>query len=224
MAEVWPWVKAHWQVSMISGGILLGLLSLALVWWRVTPTPPTPGSAPIALSTHVASKATSRAETSSASQQIHGPVYVDVKGAVQRPGVYRATADMRVADVLQLANGLAPQADQRQVNLAAKVTDQQVIYVPVRGEHLPAIATNGSASQPSTGSHGQSGSANKQPLNLNTADVAALQKLTGVGQKKAEKIVAYRQQHGPFKSVNDLAHVNGFGAKTVAKFRDQLTI
>ncbi|MCE2138572.1 competence protein ComEA, partial [Streptococcus thermophilus] len=68
------------------------------------------------------------------------PGYVDIKGAVNKPGLYQVTASMRVADVIQLAQGMQPQADARQINLAAKVTDQQVIYVPAKGEQAPAVA------------------------------------------------------------------------------------
>jgi len=64
----------------------------------------------------------------------------------------------------------------------------------------------------------------KGKINLNTADVAALQKLAGVGQKKAEKIIAFRNEHGGFKSVAELKKVGGFGDKTLAKFQDQLTV
>lgn len=136
---------------------------------------------------------------------------------------------MRVADVIQLAQGMQPQADQQQVNLAAKVTDQQVVYVPARGEQLPAIATATPSPTPATttaggGSPASTSAGSSEKVNLNTADVAAFQKLSGVGQKKAEKIIAYRQQHGNFKSVDDLKNVSGFGEKTVAKYKDQLTV
>lgn len=157
------------------------------------------------------------------------PGFVDVKGAVNKPGLYQVTSSMRVADVIQLAQGMQPQADQQQVNLAAKVTDQQVVYVPAKGEQLPAIATAAPSPAPATttaagGSPASGGVGSSEKVNLNTADVAAFQKLSGVGQKKAEKIIAYRQQHGNFKSVDDLKNVSGFGEKTVAKYKDQLTV
>lgn len=97
------------------------------------------------------------------------------------------TASMRVADVIQLAQGMQPQADVRQVNLAAKVTDQQVIYVPVKGEQAPVVAPPVGPSTAPTGGTPTSDHAATDKVNLNTADVAALQKLSGIGQKKAEK-------------------------------------
>jgi len=54
--------------------------------------------------------------------------------------------------------------------------------------------------------------------------VTAFQSIKGIGQKKAQKIIDYRQQHGPFKSIDDLKNISGFGAKTIAKFKDQLTV
>jgi len=160
-----------------------------------------------------------------------GPLYVDVKGAVKQPGLYQVRTDMRVADALTLAQGMLPQADQAQVNLAAKVTDQQVIYVPVKGEKPPTMpappatpSTNSGTIKTNQNGVAAKASGTKAVVNLNTADVATLQKLSGVGQKKAEKIIAYREQHGGFKSVADLKKVGGFGDKTLAKFKDQLTV
>lgn len=104
-----------------------------------------------------------------------------------------------------------------------------MVYVPAKGEQLPAIATATASPTPATttaggGSPASAGAGSGDKVNLNTADVAAFQKLSGVGQKKAEKIIAYRQQHGNFKSVDDLKNVSGFGEKTVAKYKDQLTV
>ena len=152
------------------------------------------------------------------------PGYVDIKGAVNKPGLYQVTASMRVADVIQLAQGMQPQADARQINLAAKVTDQQVIYVPAKGEQAPAVAPPVVQSTGPTGGTPTSDHAATDKVNLNTADVAALQTLSGIGQKKAEKIIDYRQQHGNFKTIDDLKNVSGFGEKTVAKYKDQLTV
>lgn len=150
--------------------------------------------------------------------------YVDIKGAVNKPGLYQVTASMRVADVIQLAQGMQPQADAQQINLAAEVTDQQVIYVPAKGEQAPAVAPPVVQSTGPTGGTPTSDHAATDKVNLNTADVAALQTLSGIGQKKAEKIIDYRQQHGNFKTIDDLKNVSGFGEKTVAKYKDQLTV
>jgi len=233
MGNEWvTWVKIHrLLVAMLVGVAVLGLGLIGLVAVLRPPMTATPlGTA--AMSSQVTkSRSTKTAPSSRLKESTSGPLYVDVKGAVQQPGLYQVTAKMRVADAIALAKGLTPQADQRQVNLAAKVVDQQVIYVPTKGEKAPALAsptTPTSRASRTTDASGkavkETAGANKDKINLNTADVAALQKLSGVGQKKAEKIIAFRDQHGDFKSVADLKKVGGFGDKTLAKFRDQLTV
>jgi len=233
MGNEWvTWVKIHrLLVAMLVGVAVLGLGLIGLVAVLRPPMTATPlGTA--AMSSQVTkSRSTKTAPSSRLKESTSGPLYVDVKGAVQQPGLYQVTAKMRVADAIALAKGLTSQADQRQVNLAAKVVDQQVIYVPTKGEKAPALAsptTPTSRASRTTDASGkavkETAGANKDKINLNTADVAALQKLSGVGQKKAEKIIAFRDQHGDFKSVADLKKVGGFGDKTLAKFRDQLTV
>lgn len=237
LLEIWEWCQKHRKLALLGGsslGVLCGILGVA---WILRPT--TPPIAPMpAMTASTAShavtpsrtKTNSPASTTASKSPVatatSGPQYVDVKGAVKQPGVYQVTATMRVADVLKLAQGMQPQADQSQVNLAAKVTDQQVIYVPVKGEKTPptVVASAVSSTTTATASAASGASPATGKINLNTADVAALQKLSGVGQKKAEKIIAYRQQHGGFKTVADLKNVSGIGAKTLAKFQDQLTV
>lgn len=232
--ELLTWVNSHRLLSIILA--IVAMLGLGLVVLVALMRPPVTAASieTAATTTSQASRTsvTKRSHSSALKESTSGPIYVDVKGAVKQPGLYRVTAAMRVADAIELAKGLSPQADQRQVNLAAKVVDQQVIYVPVKGEQLPAIAAPAATSQPETakttgGNPKAGGSATtgaKGKINLNTADVAALQKLAGVGQKKAEKIIAFRNEHGAFKSVAELKKVGGFGDKTLAKFQDQLTV
>jgi competence protein ComEA len=157
-------------------------------------------------------------------------VFVDVQGAVAHPGLYQFGADMRVADALKAAGGLTNRADRQQINLATRLTDQQQLYVPIKGEKPPASSaatvTSGSGSQkPGSQATATSGGSDKPTavVNLNTATVADLQQLTGIGEKKAQKIIDYREAHGSFQTVADLAQVPGFGAKTVANLQDQLT-
>lgn len=233
--EIFSWVKAHRLVTVIIGGLgclsFGGVILVALLHPPVA-TPPMPDAA---LGSQAVRQQTSSGSSKGSAKAVakanSGPLYVDVKGAVKQPGLYQVRTDMRVADALTLAQGMLPQADQVQVNLAAKVTDQQVIYVPVKGEKPPTMPVPpttapthaGTLTTSQTGTNAKP-SDTKAVVNLNTADVATLQKLSGVGQKKAEKIIAYREQHGGFKSVADLKKVGGFGDKTLAKFKDQLTV
>lgn len=142
----------------------------------------------------------------------HRQLTVDVKGAVHQPGVYTLKAGARIQEALKQAGGPLPTADMSQVNLAKQVMDQQMVYVPAQGE-VQANATGALANQ-----------ASQTIVNLNTATKEQLLTLTGIGDKKADQILAYRQQHGEFKQVEDLKQVDGFGEKTVTKLKDCLAV
>lgn len=223
MEEIWEWCQAHRRLA-VAGVVSLGLV-LGGVWLLMRINTPQPAAAPLASASsrpaaHRGSASSSRRDSSTS------PLYVDVKGAVGRPGLYRVKGNMRVADVIAMAKGLTPLADQRRVNLAAKVADQQVLYVPQKGETGPAASTPATAASAggTTAMTGDAETGAKKTVNINTADVAAFQTIKGIGQKKAAKIIAYRDQHGPFKAVTDLKRVGGFGDKTIAKLKDQLTV
>ncbi|KID41271.1 helix-hairpin-helix domain-containing protein [Fructilactobacillus fructivorans] len=158
-----------------------------------------------------------------ASNQDHQQVYVDVKGAVNKPGVYQVGKSMRVSDAVELAGGFNRSADAKHINLAQKLSDQQVVYVPIRGEinGLPKTnqVTNNSDANAAGGKESDSGK-----ININQADKSKLQQLNGIGEKKADKIIAYRKQSGPFKNPDDLKNVPGFGDKTVANLKSSITV
>lgn len=148
---------------------------------------------------------------------------MDVKGAVNQPGVYRLSRGSRVQEALQAAGGATAEADINQVNLAKALQDAQVVYIPRHGEKLPSEFAGDGASA-SNSPNGGSDSSAGPIINLNTATKDQLQQLTGIGDKKADLIIAYRQAHGSFRTVDDLKKVQGFGDKTVAKLKDQLSV
>ncbi len=151
---------------------------------------------------------------SSRSARRSSTVVVDIKGAVNKPGVYRLAHGARVAEAVNHAGGFRDDADGNQVNLAKQVSDQQMIYIPMKGEHVNADANSG----------GIGDQADKKTVNLNTANKEQLTTITGIGDKKADLILAYRQQHGQFERVEDLKNITGFGDKTIAKIKDQLSV
>ena len=157
--------------------------------------------------------------TATSQTSVNTTMYVDVKGAVKQPGMKKVESTMRVIDAVQLAGGFASNADEKQVNLAQKLTDSQVVYIPKRGEKVPTSVAGSSAA-----GGGASSESETPQVNLNTADLAGLQQLDGVGEKKAEKILAYRQEHGGFKSADELKNVNGFGDKTLERLKPQITV
>lgn len=138
---------------------------------------------------------------------------VQVAGEVHRPGVYRLRAGKRVDDAVQRAGGATARADLAAVNLAAKVEDGRQVIVPARG-------AAGSTASPGAGTGAGGGGA--ATLNLNTATLEQLDQLDGVGPATAQKIVAYRQQHGGFRSVSELDQVPGIGPKRLAALKDLL--
>lgn len=170
-----------------------------------------------------ATASSSKVKPTSQSKQ-SSTICVDVKGAVNRPGVYRMPKGSRVEEALKAADGQNADADMNQVNLAKALQDAQVVYIPKHGEKVPT-EFGGQGGDDSAQSASGSASTGKGPIiNLNSATKDQLQQLTGVGDKKADLIIAYRQAHGSFKSVDDLKKVQGFGDKTVAKLKDQLSV
>jgi len=151
---------------------------------------------PVAPPLHVAAPARTASAGSPA-------LVVDVAGAVRRPGLYRLARGSRIADAIALAGGFTRRADRVAVNLAAPVADGEEIVVPARG-----AGTAGASSGARSSAMGPSPTA---PLDLNTATLEQLDALPGIGPTTAQKILDYRQAHGPFHSVADLDAVPGIG-------------
>ena len=157
-------------------------------------------------------------ETSSESPESE-TIMVDVKGAVQSEGVYELPSTARVNDAIEAAGGFSDQADKKSVNLAQKLSDEAVVYVASQGENVSVV-------QPATSSPtaGNTGSENTEKINLNTATVADLTTISGIGEKRANDILAYRDSQGGFTSVDDLNNVSGIGDKTLENIRPYVTV
>ncbi|WP_158217565.1 helix-hairpin-helix domain-containing protein [Lottiidibacillus patelloidae] len=135
------------------------------------------------------------------------PIVVDVKGAVQAPGVYQMEKGDRVIDVIEKAGGLIVNANDDVVNFAQILYDEMVIYVPKKGEEVKSEFNS---------------SMNSNKININSASVSELMTLKGIGEAKAEAIVSYREQHGKFDNIDDLLKIKGIGDKTIENFRDKI--
>lgn len=148
-------------------------------------------------------------------------VYVDVGGAVVTPGVYRLREGARVAQAIDAAGGLTPEADVAGLNRASKVTDGQKIHVPTVGEQQASIAEAGvdGGTSASSGVSGVTGL-----VNINTASAAELQTLSGIGPSMAQSIIDERTKNGAFASVDDLMRVSGIGEKKLAKIKDCICV
>ena len=142
-------------------------------------------------------------------------ITVDVKGAVKSPGIYDLPVGSRVNDAVQKAGGLTEQADSKSLNLAQKVSDEALVYVPTKGEE--------SASQ-QAGSGMASSTSKDKKVNLNKASLEDLKQVKGLGGKRAQDIIDHREINGKFKSVDELKKVSGIGAKTIEKLKDYVTV
>ncbi len=142
---------------------------------------------------------------------------IDVKGAVQKPGVYEMENGSRVHDVIDEAGGLVNEADELAVNLAAPLEDGMVIYIPKKGEvkeNPYVLPTEQKSNQEGT----------NEKININLATLEELQTLPGIGPSKASSIIAYREENGPFAKIEDLLEVSGIGEKTLDKIKEEIVV
>ncbi len=142
-------------------------------------------------------------------------ITVDVKGAVKSPGIYDLPVGSRVNDAVQKAGGLTEQADSKSLNLAQKVSDEALVYVPAKGEEVASEKT---------GSGAPSSTSKDKKVNLNKASMEELKQVKGLGGKRAQDIIDHRESNGKFKSVDELKKVSGIGAKTIEKLKDYVTV
>lgn len=139
-------------------------------------------------------------------------LYIDIKGEVHQPGVYLVEKDMRVIDVVELAGGLLNEAALDQVNLAERVFDEMVIYVP----NIEDVESIEKLDHLNASNHAK--------MKINRATLEELIQLPGIGEKKAEAIIQSIAELGPFETVDDLTRVSGIGEKTVESLKDLITI
>lgn len=148
--------------------------------------------------------------TSTASSEKN--IFVDVKGAVKNPGVYEVSFGARAFEVIQKAGGLEENADEKQINQAQILTDQQMLYVPLVGEEIIfKEETEKESSETSL-------------VNINTADLTELMTLPGIGEKKATAIMEHRENQGTFAKIEGLMEVTGIGEVTFTNLKELITI
>ncbi|SEP90994.1 helix-hairpin-helix domain-containing protein [Piscibacillus halophilus] len=136
-------------------------------------------------------------------------IMVDVKGEVERPGVYEMREGQRVIDVIEQAGGLTSSADQTSVNLAMLLADEMVIYVATINDQQPQQVETMNES-------------NK--IRINVADIDELTQIPGIGEQKAKAIIQYREEHGYFNSAEDLLNISGIGKKTLERIQEFIMV
>ena len=140
-------------------------------------------------------------------------IMVHISGAVNKPGILRLDSNKRVVDALDLAGGARDDADLDRINLAARLHDEEKIYIPKVGEiqnNISSLVSSPSSSNPSS------------KININSADLSDLTKIPGVGEKTAQKIIDYRTNNS-FSSIEDIKNVPGIGDKKFEAMKDYLT-
>jgi competence protein ComEA len=154
-------------------------------------------------------------------------IKIHIAGEVNFNGIIALKEGSRIDDAIEKAGGLTENADISEVNLACPVADGQKIYIPSKAEVLEAkkeeksIETVIEASSLSTSSSSKNGNGK---VNINTANLEELQKISGIGESLAQRIINYRTDNGKFKKVEDLKNVSGIGDKKYESIKDQICI
>lgn len=145
------------------------------------------------------------------------PVVVEVRGEIEAPGVYELAPGARLQDAIAAASGLTKDADLSTVNLARRLRDGELVVILARPDpgSTPMVPVGGD--EDTTGEDPQ------VTININTATADELEALPGVGDVTAARIIAYREENGPFRTVDDLIHVQGISDRIIDGFRELAT-
>ena len=178
---------------------------------------------------------TGRTELSDASSEKAKTLVVHICGAVSAPGVYELPAGSRIIDVVEAGGGFLPEADEACCNLAEEIVDGCQIYIMTKTESCAdgqtekkaGIQTSPDSDMQTTDRNVRSNSApalENGLVNLNTADVAALMTLPGIGESRAKAIISYREQHGAFAQIEDIMKISGIKQAAFSKIKDKITV
>lgn len=198
-----PWLR--W---LLTAGALVVVVLIVLNWTQTSP-----GADPAQLIHGSAVALPATAADVAATPTALPRIAVDVIGAVQQPGVVELDPAARVAAAIAGAGGLAPDADREAINFAAHVADGAQIRVPRVGEAPPAAQAAAAAGATSGGL-----------IDINHADAAALDGITGIGPATAQAIIEYRTSHGGFKAIDEIDEVKGIGPSLFAQIKDHITV
>lgn len=178
---------------------------------------------------------TDRTELSDASSEETKTLVVHICGAVSAPGVYELPAGSRIIDAVEAGSGFLPEADEACCNLAEEIVDGCQIYIMTKTESCAdgqtekkaGIQTSPDSDMQTTDRNVRSNSATALEnglVNLNTADVAALMTLPGIGESRAKAIISYREQHGAFAQIEDIMKISGIKQAAFSKIKDKITV
>jgi competence protein ComEA len=198
-----------WQTLL--AGTLIGLLAAGLVLLISSPIK----GHPITLSPPPSPTITKTPQPTSTPT----PIQVQIGGEVLMPGIYALDEKARLSELITLAGGMSSSADLLRINLAAICRDGDYFYIPKSNEIIPETAIN-SPQNIHTGSKSEF----TYPININQATMEELESLPGIGPGKAQEILTYREEKGPFTTIEDLLNVEGIGPKTLEALIEYLII
>lgn len=213
--EVLDELRARVQWRQVVGGLVVLVGAGLVAWWLWRPGPEPPElSLPMA---RPAPSVTLPPSTSAPDVAVH------VTGQVATPGVYRLTPPALVQDALAAAGGPTADADLQRLNLAAPLADGMQIWVPGVDDEPPSVV---GPTGPAVASAPGGGVEDVVPaiVDVNTATATDLEALPGVGPATAAAILAHRDQHGPFASVDQLIDVRGIGPAKLEAIRPLVTV
>lgn len=187
LSDIKKFVETYLKEIFFAIGVLVIGSSLTVAWLLISRSEQTDQNVSVAQEMTMTEESTTQSW------------FVDIKGAVQKEGVYEVSASMRVKDVIDLAGGFKEDADKTQVNLAQVVQDEMVIIVPIIGEEQTSLES-------------------ETTVDLNTASKDTLMTVKGIGEKKAELILDYRQKKR-IKKLEDLLELKGFSEKFIESIR-----
>jgi competence protein ComEA len=218
-----------WRADARFGVVVLVLVAVVagVVWYRIGVGGASPGESatPRAVTTTVSTTAVDEPAPSTSAKGTPARLAVHVAGAVTRPGVVELPTGARVIDAVEAVGGARADGDLDRLNLAAKVTDGERVYVAKVGQADPGVlGGDGGSSTPGAGGSAASGGGVGAKVNLNTATQAQLEELPGIGPTYAQSIIAERERRGGFSSVNDLRSVRGIGDKRFAELAPLVTV
>ena len=178
---------------------------------------------------------TDRTELSDASSEEAKTLVVHICGAVSAPGVYELPAGSRIIDAVEAGGGFLPEAEEACCNLAEEIVDGCQIYIMTKSESCAdgqtekkaGIQTSPDSDMQTTDRNVRSNSApalENGLVNLNTADIAALMTLPGIGESRAKAIISYREQHGAFAQIEDIMKISGIKQAAFSKIKDKITV
>ena len=176
-------------------------------------------------------------------EEVEEKIKVEIKGAVNGPGVYELNNDSRVIDIINLAGGLTENADISLINLSKKLTDEMVIiiytreeienynnskikteYVYIEVNNCPDPINDACIKEYEEEKVNNDDSNEDKIININKASIEELTTLSGIGESKAKLIIEYREQNGNFKNIEELSNVKGIGESLIEKIKDNITI